>query len=66
MAAKKNYRDATGHVAIITGIDPYTGKITTVSAGKSKVTENNFGESLLHTMSWGNIRYESRAVRRVD
>lgn len=66
VAAKKEYRDATGHVAIITGIDPNTGKITTVSAGRSKVTENNFGESLLRTMSWGNIRYESCAVRRVD
>ena len=60
----KHYRDASGHVAIVTGIDVNTKKITTISAGRSSVTENNFGESLLRTMSWLGTQYESSTVRR--
>ena len=66
IAAGKKYRDATGHVAIITGIDLNTGKITTTSAGKTVVRNENFGSSVLKNFRWGNTEYTSRAIRRIN
>ncbi len=66
IAGSANYNDATGHVSIVTGINLNTGKITTTSAGRSKIREENFGSSILRTMMWGNTRYNKCTVRKVN
>jgi RHS repeat-associated protein len=66
IGASKKWKDASGHVAIVTQIDLDTGKIKTTSAGESIVTENNFGESVRKTLKWGKIVFESYAIKRAN
>ena len=66
IAGSANYNDATGHVSIVTGINLNTGKITTTSAGRIKIREENFGSSILRTMRWGSTIYNKSAIRKVN
>jgi RHS repeat-associated protein len=65
VGGKTNYRDASGHVEIVTGIDPISGKITSTGAGSKKIRKSIFVQNVLEEKIWSDHIYSPFAVRRL-
>ena len=65
VGGKTNYRDASGHVEIVTGIDPISGKITSTRAGSKKIRSSIFVQNVLEEKIWSDHIYSPFAVRRL-
>ncbi len=65
IAGGHSFKDASGHVAIVTHVFE-SGYIETMSAGKTNVRIENFGNSVLKNKGkWGNITYKPVTIRRI-
>ena len=65
IAGGHSFEDASGHVAIITHIFEY-GYIETMSAGRTNVRIENFGNSVLKNKGkWGDVTYKPITIRRI-
>ena len=65
VGGKTKYRDASGHVEIVTGIDPISGKITSTGAGSKKIRRSFFVQNVLEEKIWSDHIYSPFAVRRL-
>ena len=64
IAGGHSFEDASGHVAIVTHVFE-SGYIETISASRTNVRTENFGNSVLKNKGkWGNITYKPITIRR--
>ncbi|MBP5984554.1 MAG: hypothetical protein KA734_12565 [Fluviicola sp.] len=65
VGGKTNYARASGHVEIVTGIDPLTGIIISTGAGSKIVRNSNFIDNVINGDMWATHVYSPFAVRRL-